>query len=107
MFGITTKADPKATFTNAIDAAVTAADRGVSTHDIVSYLRSRAQALEDRAYQAPHIAAIPKMYDGYGKPIDTAAKIQAVERERQRRIDAASEIPRDQRQSAASGYRVP
>jgi hypothetical protein len=99
--------DPKTTFTKAINAAITAADRGVSTREIVEYLRRTAQWLEDRAYQAPHVAAIPKMYDGHGRPIDLAAKIQAAERERQRRIDEASEIPVGERQVAASGYRVP
>jgi hypothetical protein len=49
----------------------------------------------------------PKHYDGHGRRIDLAAKVEAAQRERQHRIDEACEVPRDQRQSAASGYRVP
>lgn len=107
MFGIgskiSTKIDHVETFRKAIDAAISAADRGVSTRDIVSYLRSRATAIEDQAYRGPYVP--PKHYDGHGRPIE--AKVAAAQRERQRRLDEACEIPRGQRQSAASGYRAP
>jgi hypothetical protein len=45
------------------------------------------------------------MVDGFGKPIDLAGQVEAAQIERQKRIDAACEIPVGQRQSAASGYR--
>jgi hypothetical protein len=110
MFGIGSKISAKidhvAAFKRVVDMAISEArDAHVGSREIVGYLRSRAQALEDQAYAGPYTQ--PKHYDGHGRPIDMAAKIQAAERERQRRIDEASVIPPHLRQSAASGYRVP
>lgn len=104
MFGkITTKADPKAAFTKAIDKAISDATHGISTADVVGYLRSRAQQIEDTAYRP---VPTTKVYGTDGKLIDWDAKVQEAQRERQRRIDEACVIPRDKRQSAASGYKV-
>jgi hypothetical protein len=111
MFGkINTKTDHAAAFRRSIDLAITAGkDANIGTRVIASYLQERAKAIEDAAYMSPSSSAntIPRMVDGYGKPIDMAKQIEDAQRERQRRIDAACEIPRDQRQVAASGYRVP
>jgi hypothetical protein len=106
MFGPKIKTDPVTTFRKAIDAAIGAADRGVSTAEVAGYLRSRATALEDQNYRGSYTP--PRMYDGStGKLIDYNAMAEEARAARQRRIDAASEIPRDKRQHVASGYRAP
>jgi hypothetical protein len=101
----TNKADPVTAFRKAINAAITAADRGVSTSEMVGYLRSRATALEDQNYRGQYVP--PRMYDQNGKLIDyvkQAEEAQAARAERQR---IADEIPAHLRQHAASGYRAP
>jgi hypothetical protein len=45
------------------------------------------------------------MVDGHGRPIDLAGQVEAARIERQKRIDAACEIPIAKRESAAIGYR--
>jgi hypothetical protein len=112
IFSKTTKAAAEPAgdvFKKAIDQAISAAaDAHVGAVAIAGYLRSQAQWVEDRAYQSPQSAAntIPRMVDGHGRPIDMAAKVEAAQRERQRKIDEASVIPPHLRQSAASGYKV-
>jgi hypothetical protein len=108
MFGksINTKVDNIAAFRRSIDLAITAAKDGhVHTNEIVGYLRSRATAIGDQDYRGPYTP--PRMYDGFGQPVDLNAKVEAARRERQRIADEASVIPPHLRQSAASGYRVP
>ena len=101
---ISTKADPVETFRRAIDAAISAADRGVGTRVIVGFLRSRADLLENQAYRP----VLPtRMHDSSGRPLDLDAKVEAARRERQRRIDAADEIPIERRQHAVSGLKAP
>ena len=107
MFGSKSKSiNPVETFRRAIDAAITAADRGVSTSETVGYLRSRATAIEDQNYRGQYVP--PRMYDGStGKLVDYAAMAEEARAARQRQIDEASVIPADKRQHAASGYRAP
>ena len=63
MFGSKSKSlSPVETFRRAIDAAIAAADRGVSTAEVVGYLRSRATAIEDRDYRGQYVP--PRMYNG-------------------------------------------
>jgi hypothetical protein len=86
------------------DAAISAADRGVGTRVIVGFLRSRADLLENQAYRP----VLPtRMHDSSGRPLDLDAKVEAARRERQRRIDAADEIPIERRQHAVSGLKAP
>jgi hypothetical protein len=100
---INTKADPVASFRKAIDAAVSAADRGVSTREIVGFLRSRADLLENQAYRP-----VPptRMHDASGKAIDWDSRVEAARRERQRIADEGSIIPPHLRQHASSGHKV-
>jgi hypothetical protein len=105
MFGSKSKSiSPLESFRRAIDAAITAGDRGVSTNEMCAFLRSRAQLLEDRYYR-PNPQT--RMYGADGKLIDWDAKVDAARRERQRIANAKDVIPREQRQHAASGYRAP
>jgi K+-transporting ATPase c subunit len=105
MFGSKSKSiSPVETFRRAIDAAIAAADRGVSTNEMTSFLRSRAQLLEDRYYR-PNPPT--RMHDSSGRLIDFDAKVDAARRERERIANAKDVIPREKRQHAASGYRAP
>jgi hypothetical protein len=86
--------DDEANFKRIIDKACSeASDAHVSSRAVVAYLRSQAQRIEDQTWRASYATAIPKTYDGFGKPIDMAAKVDAARAERQRRRDAADEIP--------------
>lgn len=97
MFGmkqpINTKIDHQATFRRSIDLAINAAkDAHVSNRAIISYLRSRAQALEDAAYAGPYTP--PRMYGQDGKLIDYAKQAEearaAREKLRQEQEDRAN-----------------
>ena len=105
MFGSKSKSlSPVETFRRGIDAVIAAADRGVSTAEVVGYLRSRATAIEDRNYRGQYVP--PRMYNGSaGELIDYAKQADEARAARQRRIDAASEIPAHLRQHAASGIK--
>ena len=101
---INTKTDHVAAFKKSIDAAISEAEQAhVGNEAIVSYLRSQAQIIEDQSYRGSYVPT--RMYDGSGKPIDTAKQVADARAARQAAIDAASIIPVDQRQVAASGYR--
>jgi hypothetical protein len=100
---INAKADPVSAFQKAIDAAISAADRGVSTNDIVSFLRARADLLENRYYR-PNPPT--RMHGADGKLIDWDAKVDAARRERQRIADEGSIIPPHLRQHASSGHKI-
>ena len=109
MFGmdkpINTKADAESIFVQALDAAISqATSAGVGSRTIISHLKVR---VEQQTPQWRHPSQSKIMYDGHGRPVDMNAKVAEARRERQRRLDAACEIPRDQRQVAASGYKVP
>jgi hypothetical protein len=100
---INTRTDPVETFRRAIDAAISAADRGVSTKYIVSFLRARADLLENRYYR-PNPPT--RMHDSSGRLIDLGAKVDAARRERQRIADQKSVIPPHLRQHASSGHKI-
>lgn len=102
---INTKADdPVTIFRRSIDKVIS--DHGVSTAEVTSYLRHRAQQIEDRNYRGQY--APPRMYDGStGELIDYAKQADEARAARQRRVDEASLIPADKRQHAVSGYRAP
>jgi hypothetical protein len=97
--------DPVTIFRRSIDKAISDATHGISTAEVTSYLRSRAQQIEDRNYRGRYTP--PRMYDQNGKLIDYVKQADEARAARQRRIDAASEIPIEKRQHAASGYRAP
>ena len=101
---ITTKADPVTTFRRAIDAAISAADRGISTAEVTSYLRHRAQQIEDRNYRGANVP--PPMYGQDGKLIDYVKQADEARAARQRRIDERDIIPPHLRQHASSGHKV-
>jgi hypothetical protein len=103
MFGSKTK-DPVETFRRAINAAISGATHGISTAEVVSFLRTRAQQIEDQRY-CPVPAS--RMHDADGKLIDWNAKVEAARRERQRIADEKSVIFPHLRQHAASGYKAP
>jgi hypothetical protein len=82
-------------------------DAHVGSRAIVAYLRSQAEWLENKYYQAAHVSASPRMYDGStGKPIDLAAQVDEARRERKRKANEASIIPPHLRKSAPSGLKV-
>jgi cold shock protein len=110
MFGMkpfNTKVDHVAAFKKIIDMAISEArDAHVGSSAIAAYLRSHAKMLDDQAYQGQYVP--PRMYDAStGKLIDYAKQAEDARAERQRRLDAACEIPVGERQSAASGHKVP
>jgi hypothetical protein len=104
MFGSKSKSlSPVETFRRGIDAVIAAADRGVSTAEVVGYLRSRATAIEDRNYRGQYTP--PRMYGQDGKLIDYVKQADEARAARQRPKDAADEIPIERRQHAASGIK--
>jgi hypothetical protein len=107
MFGKNTKIDHEADFKRIISKACSeAADAHVHARAIVAHLRSAADRIEQQIWQASYANnLIPKTYDGYGRPTDLAAKVEAARLEKQRKRDAADEIPPHLRQSAASGLK--
>jgi hypothetical protein len=103
MFGSKTK-DPVTTFRRAIDAAISAADRGISTAEVTSYLRHSANRIEDRNYRGQYTP--PRMYDGStSKLIDYVKQADEARAAREKRANERDEIPAHLRQHAASGYR--
>jgi hypothetical protein len=97
---------PTTTFKKQIDAAVRAATgAGLSDRVIADILGAEFKYFDNRAYQAPHQTAIPRLVDGFGKPIDLAGQVEAAQREKERLKNERDVIPVDQRQVAASGYR--
>jgi hypothetical protein len=103
----TQRVDHFAAFKKVIYMAITEARDAHITNDVIAgYLQSRAKWLEDVSYTGAYKP--PRRYDATtGQLVDYAKMADDAQRERQRRIDAACEIPRDQRQSAVSGIKVP
>jgi hypothetical protein len=96
-----TQIDHLANFKKVVDLAITeATESGVRDHEIIKHLRKRADGLI-----APTQWVSPMSDRSVAQP-ELRAALAEKERLRAQREYEASKIPENQRQTAASGYRV-